>query len=662
MSNEVGRKKKVQQTRSRRENRERAEPMIVRRKNSKKTANRSKPKSHVRKKKLALASANLQVRDLDLLLARNDFENMFGNIDVAMVILDKKLRVRRATPLAHEILNLDSADLGRRISAVTSAIDFAGFERTISDCIAGGFPAELYVSDAHGVWYSLRVRPYRTSANSVDGAVLTVLNIDHLKRHATSSRAYAEMMAASIRESLVVLDEHLRVLRVNGAFLQKFKVAQEEVENRPLRELGNGQWNIPVLLESLSEILPKKTELINFEVALDFPGLGHRVMVLNARQAEDETGSRRSIFLAIDDVTEQKKAIDDLRKHSELLQLAHDAIMVRDVTSVILFWNRGAEETYGWSPAEACGNLSHQFLKTEFSEPLDQLNQTLFNTGSWEGELVHWTRAGKRIVVASRQVLQRDPQGRIIGILEINRDITLRKEAEEALRNLSARLLQLQDEERRRIARELHDSTGQSLAALVIHLSAVNAKIADVDPAAADLLREAIQLSQKASDETRTLSYLLYPPTLDYAGLHSALEWYIEGFTQRSKVKVDLKVSLGPNRPAEIVERTLFRIVQESLTNIFRHSGSETATVRIEARSESVWLEVADKGKGIPADVLTTLNSSGGQLGVGIRGMRERVRQLGGWLQIRSLHDGTAIVVTLPSREGVSEEIARPAL
>src|SRR5271163_1542597 len=341
--------------------------------------------------------------------------------------------------------------------------------------------------------------------------------------------------------------------------------------------------------------------------------------------------------------------------HSELLELAHDALIVHDVDSVILYCNGGAQKTYGWTAAEACGHVTHQFLKTEFPEPLDQLYEKLFRFGSWEGELVHWTREGRRIVVASRHVLQRDSHGRTTGILEINRDITPRKEAEEALRNLSARLLQLQDEERRRIARDLHDSTGQSLAALVIHLSAVSAKVADVDPAAADLLREAILLSQKASDETRTLSYLLYPPTLDYAGLRSALEWYIEGFTQRSKVKVDLNVSLGTIRLPEIAERTLFRIVQESLTNIFRHSGSDTASVQIEARSGIVRLEVADNGKGIPEEILATLNSSGGQLGVGIRGMRERVRQLGGWLQIRSWPSGTTIIVTLPVTESAGD-------
>jgi signal transduction histidine kinase len=162
------------------------------------------------------------------------------------------------------------------------------------------------------------------------------------------------------------------------------------------------------------------------------------------------------------------------------------------------------------------------------------------------------------------------------------------------------------------------------------------------------MLREAIDLSQKASDETRTLSYLLYPPTLDHAGLRSALEWYIDGFTQRSKVKVELDVSIGQERLAEIVERTLFRIVQESLTNIFRHSGSNTASVRISRQEGIVRLEVADNGKGIPDDILTALNSSGGQLGVGIRGMRERIRQLGGWLQVRSHPGGTTIISSLP--------------
>jgi PAS domain S-box-containing protein len=474
------------------------------------------------------------------------------------------------------------------------------------------------------------------------------MKTDDQKVKAVESRVYAETMAETIRESIVILDEDLRIISVNRAFLETFRVTRHEVENKLLGEFGGGEWNIPALLASLKNVVREKNELRNYAIGHEFPGAGQKFLVLNAHQIPGQDSSGGSILLAIDDRTEERQTIEDLRKQTALLHLAHDAILVRDVDGVILFWNRGAQETYGWSAAEACGNVSHQILNTQFPEAFEHWQERLLSRGSWEGELVHLTKDGRRIHVASRQVLQHDQKGRTIGILEINRDITSRKDAEEALRNLSGRLLQLQDEERRRIARELHDSTGQSLAALVIHLSAVSTRISAIDPAAEEMLREAIDLSQKASDETRTLSYLLYPPTLDHAGLRSALEWYIDGFTQRSKVKVELDVSIGQERLAEIVERTLFRIVQESLTNIFRHSGSNTASVRISRQAGIVRLEVADNGKGIPEDVLAALNSSGGQLGVGIRGMRERIRQLGGWLQVRSQPGGTTIISSLP--------------
>jgi PAS domain S-box-containing protein len=474
------------------------------------------------------------------------------------------------------------------------------------------------------------------------------MKTDDRKVKSVDSRVYAETMAETIRESVVVLDEDLRIISANRAFLETFRVTRDEIENRLLSEFGGGEWNIPSLLSPLKSVIGQKIELKNYQIGHDFPAAGQKFLVLNARQIPSHDGSGRWMLLAIEDRTEELRTIEDLRKQTELLQLAHDAILVRGVDGVILFWNLGARETYGWSPAEACGSISHQLLGTQFPEPFEHWQEKLFSRGSWEGELVHLTKDGRRIHVASRQVLQHDQKGRTIGVLEINRDITSRKDAEEALRNLSGRLLQLQDEERRRIARELHDSTGQSLAALVIHLSAVSSRISAIDAGAEEMLREAIDLSQKASDETRTLSYLLYPPTLDHAGLRSALEWYIDGFTQRSKVKVELDVSIGQERLAEIVERTLFRVVQESLTNIFRHSGSNTASVRISRQEGIVRLEVADNGKGIPDDILTALNSSGGQLGVGIRGMRERIRQLGGWLQVRSHPGGTTIISSLP--------------
>jgi PAS domain S-box-containing protein len=340
----------------------------------------------------------------------------------------------------------------------------------------------------------------------------------------------------------------------------------------------------------------------------------------------------------------------------DLLELLHDAIIVRDPNSVVLYWNRGAERMYGWSAAEAQGRISHEFFKTEFPEPFEEMHKTLFETGVWEGELAHRTKDGKRLFVESRQAVQRDEDGKPRRIIEVNRDITGRREAEESLRSLSARLLQLQDEERRRIARELHDTTGQSLAALAIHLSAVNERIAGRDPVASDILREALGLSQEASDQTRTLSYLLYPPTLDFSGLKSALEWFADGFAQRSKIKVELDLALGEERVPQSLETALFRIVQESLTNMYRHSGGSLAMVRGRRQGNLVSLEISDNGKGIPPELLASLSGPGGQVGVGIRGMKERSRQLGGKLRIKSGTSGTTIMVVLPIPESTKDE------
>ena len=293
------------------------------------------------------------------------------------------------------------------------------------------------------------------------------------------------------------------------------------------------------------------------------------------------------------------------------------------------------------------------------SRVFEDTHKALFETGVWEGELAQRTKDNNRLWVESRQVVQPDPGGRPSRILEVNRDITARREAEESLRNLSARLLQLQDEERRRIARELHDTTGQSLAALAIHLAAANERIAGKDPVASDILREALQLSQEASDQTRTLSYLLYPPTLDFSGLKSALEWFADGFTQRSKIKVALDLALGPERVPQSLETALFRIVQESLTNMYRHSGGTMATVRGRRQGNTVSLEISDNGKGMPTDLLASLSGPGGQVGVGIRGMKERARQLGGKLRIRSSDAGTTIVVIMPVRESIGDDEAR---
>jgi signal transduction histidine kinase len=220
--------------------------------------------------------------------------------------------------------------------------------------------------------------------------------------------------------------------------------------------------------------------------------------------------------------------------------------------------------------------------------------------------------------------------------------------ANRSLRDLTARLLHFQDEERRRIARELHDSVGQTLAALSMNLSSVRADIQRLTKTTAAVV-DSETLVKDMTTDIRTISYLLHPPLLDEAGLASALRWYVEGLTARSAIGVDLEVPDDFDRLPRDLETAIFRVVQECLTNVHRHSGSLVAKIRLSRSANNVQLEVQDEGKGIPPEKLSEMGSSG-MPGVGIRGMRERIHQLGGSLEISSAGSGkgTVIVVTLP--------------
>jgi signal transduction histidine kinase len=220
------------------------------------------------------------------------------------------------------------------------------------------------------------------------------------------------------------------------------------------------------------------------------------------------------------------------------------------------------------------------------------------------------------------------------------------KSANHNLGELSARLLHLQDEERRKIARELHDSVGQTLAALSMNLAAIGA---DVERLAktATTISDSTALVNDMSTDIRTISYLLHPPLLDEAGLSSALTWYVRGFSERSKIEVDLRFPEDFGRLSRDLETAIFRVVQECLTNIHRHSGSAVARIVIAHSDGQVRIEVEDKGNGIPLQKRTEIMTSAtGTPGVGIRGMRERLRQLGGTLEIRSNGEGKGTLVT----------------
>jgi signal transduction histidine kinase len=221
--------------------------------------------------------------------------------------------------------------------------------------------------------------------------------------------------------------------------------------------------------------------------------------------------------------------------------------------------------------------------------------------------------------------------------------------ANENLRDLSARLLQVQDDERRRLARELHDSVGQLLAAIGMNIGVVQSQSAKLDSRGARAVSENSRLVEQVSREIRTISHLLHPPLLEIAGLASALRWYVDGFSERSGIKVEVDLPSDFERLPNDTELAIFRIVQECLTNIHRHSGSETASISIRPENDRLVLRVEDHGKGISKEKqreLSRINRSG----IGFGGMRERVRQLGGTLEVNSDDTGTTVSATLKVR------------
>ena len=230
--------------------------------------------------------------------------------------------------------------------------------------------------------------------------------------------------------------------------------------------------------------------------------------------------------------------------------------------------------------------------------------------------------------------------------------------ANQSLRDLSARLMQLQDDERRRIARELHDSVGQLLAGLSMNLANVRGDIEQLSRTAKSLT-DSEALVQEMSQEVRTISHLLHPPLLDEAGLVSAIHCYVDGFAQRSKIEVALDLPEDFPRFSPELETAIFRVVQECLTNIHRHSGSSVAKIQLRHPDGQVLVEVADKGKGIPSEKHEELVSAGTP-GVGIRGMRERIRQLGGTLEITSNGTGTFVLATFPVAQNSLTEGVSP--
>ena len=334
------------------------------------------------------------------------------------------------------------------------------------------------------------------------------------------------------------------------------------------------------------------------------------------------------------------------------------AIFILDPAGNVRTWNAGAKRIKQYTAAEIVGKHFSIFYPEEDKrngKPKWEL-EVAEKKGRFEDEGWRIRKDGSRFWANVIITPLRNRSGELVGFGKVTRDFTERMEAKEALaksekslRELSLHLLSTQDKERKRIGRELHDSLGQSLAMLKLKLESVASLVGSEPDLAMQDLAQCIRLADDSIKEVRTVSYLLYPPMLEEMGLRSAIAWYLGGFSSRSGIKTTFKAEEAFGRLPSEAELAIFRVLQESLTNVHRHSGSETADVRLLTLDGNAVLEIEDKGKGFDR---TLLRQGGedciGALGVGVRGMNERMRQLKGKLEIISQECGTLVRATVP--------------
>jgi PAS domain S-box-containing protein len=448
-----------------------------------------------------------------------------------------------------------------------------------------------------------------------------------------------------------------KFLEVNDSFTRLTGYAREEALGKTPLEMN--LWKEPSQREKIIAKLQEQSEVRDEEFhCLTRSG---ETRICQFSGALIELDGQLCALVIVRDITARKVADEALRaseaRFRTLVQDFHVGVVLLGPDAKIQFANLAAQQMFGIDFERAAGKDTSQLDLISIREDGTEIPfsmrpgpRAIQTRRPVQSEVIGWRRPGSSEVLwtLGNAMPQFAADGSVSIVINTFTNITERKHAEEALHQLSTRLLQLQDEERRRLGRELHDSLAQSVLAVNLNLAQAAHSSDSLSERGRHALAEARRLLQEMSREIRTLSYLLHPPLLDELGLVSAIKEYAEGFSERSGVAVELHLQAGFGRLPQEAETALFRIVQESLTNIQRHSGSPTATIHLRGDATCVTLAVSDRGRGMDKNAIKRGNGSGTRLGVGILGMRERMVQLGGKLEIASDSSGTTVRVSIP--------------
>jgi len=474
----------------------------------------------------------------------------------------------------------------------------------------------------------------------------TVLDITERKRAEEELRQAEEHIRAILEYSpnwIFLKDMEGRYLLVNREIERVFGISQEQIKGKMDSEIFPPQ--------QAAEYRANDLKVLRAGLAMEFEeiallGDGPHTSIVHKFPLFDIRGDIYATGGVATDITERVRAEEELRRIRErlesVLNSVSDTFILFDRQWRYLYLNdaalRATRRPLKVIMARTVWDLFPDVVGTEldhkFHRAMDERVHVEFDFHLVELGNDQWWQI--RAYPASE------------GLAVFSTEITERKRADEELRRLSVELLRSQDEERRRIARDLHDSTGQNLVALATMLGQLRSSVGSGEQKTRRLLSECQALADQCIREVRTLSYVLHPPVLDEAGIEDAIREYVKGFTQRSGIKVKLELSARLGRMSRDVELALFRVMQESLTNVQRHSGSLQAKIRLGRNGANVIMEVGDSGRGAPETVGKTDGEIPFQRGVGITSMQERVRLIGGVLEVAQTHRGTTIRVVIP--------------
>jgi PAS domain S-box-containing protein len=474
-------------------------------------------------------------------------------------------------------------------------------------------------------------------------------NFDNPQSYSSTTDRFRgfEAVVENLEEMIVVVDRDYRYLMANLAYL-KFRGAQrEQFIGRHAHEVVSPQVFETVIKPKLDECF--QNHIVKFELTYTYPHLGERNVFISYFPISGPTGVERVASVA-QDVTKRKPANELIYQERDraqrYLDIADVILLALDAEGRITLINRKGCATLGREENELLGrDWIDTCLPARIRRELRARFQTVLDGDASYIENPVVTSSGEERMIGWRNSISRDREQRLIGTLCSGEDITERQKFESALRQLSGCLLQAQDYERRKVPREPHDGIGTYLSGLSLALGKIRTFLDEENPEHQRVVAECRDMIQAAAGEIRSISYLLHPPTIEDTGLVSALEWLVRGFSSHSGVIISLHLAKDLSRLRAETELTLFRVTQEALNNVYRHSGSSTAVVRLFRESETVVLEIANQGQGMqPLAVGSTPEFT-----VGISGMRERVEDLGGTFSIESVPgEGCMVRAALP--------------